>query len=98
VFPGATLTVGFDIKNSGAIIEEYGYCVGPLADNPFPFSHGTFTTLPKVPGADATNAAGIDSRGNIVGTYITGEFRRKGVCKGNFAATKSGRASRLVGV
>jgi hypothetical protein len=72
VFPGATLTVGFDIKNSGAIIEEYGCCVGPLADNSFPFSHGAFTTLPKVPGADATNAAGIDSRGNIVGTYIIG--------------------------
>jgi len=86
VFPGATLTVGVDIKNSGAIIEEYGCGVGPLADNSFPFSHGTFTTLPKVPGADATNAAGIDSRGNIVGTSIIWEVQAGGRAQGQLCS------------
>jgi uncharacterized membrane protein len=85
VFPGATLTVAFDIKNSGAIIGEYGCCVGPLASNSFLLSHGTFTTLPDFPGADATNTTSMNSEGDIVGLYIGGGVQhgfvrsRKGV-------------------
>jgi hypothetical protein len=71
VVPDANLTVVFDIKDSGAIIGEYGCCVGPLADNSFMLSHGTYTTLPGFPGADATNTTGFNARGEIVGLYIT---------------------------
>jgi uncharacterized membrane protein len=70
VVPDATLTAAFDIKNSGQIIGEYGCCVGPLGNDAFLLSRGTFTTIPDFPGADATNATGINGRGDIVGTYL----------------------------
>src|SRR5262249_43051233 len=71
-FPGSTLTVAFDIKNSRTIIGAYGCSVGPLGDNPLQLAHWSCTTLANVPGADATNATGTNPEGDIAGLHISG--------------------------
>jgi uncharacterized membrane protein len=74
-FPGAISTTGYGISDLGKIVG--GYCSASIVCPPGPFlpadhgfldDNGVFTTL-DFPGAEATEATGINSAGVIIGTY-----------------------------
>jgi len=66
-FPGAALTWGFGINNSGQIVGQYKDPAGQT--HGFLGTGGSFTTL-DVPGALFTSPSGINNAGQIVGFYL----------------------------
>jgi probable HAF family extracellular repeat protein len=71
-FPGAKLTIVFDINNHGQMVGTY---VDAAGSTPGGFTHGflledgIFTTI-DFPGPSETEILGINDRGQMVGTYI----------------------------
>jgi uncharacterized membrane protein len=65
-FPGASLTVAYDINEDGNIVGHYRNSTG---FHGYLLSEGQFTTI-DFPGALQTRAYGINSKGNIVGLYL----------------------------
>ena len=71
-FPGAKLTIVFDINNRGQMVGTYVDAAGPTSGgftHGFLLEDGTFTTI-DFPGPSETEILGINDRGEMVGTYI----------------------------
>jgi hypothetical protein len=63
--PGSTWTAPFGINNAGLVVGQYG---DGQSFYGFLYDGESFTDI-KVPGAEVTCAASINSRGDIVGSY-----------------------------
>jgi probable HAF family extracellular repeat protein len=71
-YPGSSETIITGINDKGEMV---GYADFRI---PFALTHGVFTRLPNGPGASSTFPFGVNSFGQIVGSYTPSSFKTNG--------------------
>jgi uncharacterized membrane protein len=68
-YSGAVGTIPYSINNSGTVV-GYWFTANQATGYGFTWKNGVFTQIPSYPGTSYTQAAGINSAGDIVGLLV----------------------------